>query len=166
MATYYAFFESGLGRVLLTSNGRSLTGFYYDGQKDYPPIRADWVERAGAEPFERVRTQYAAYERGELDEFDVPLELAGTPFQLSVWNALLGVRYGERISYSELARRAGAPRAVRAVGAAVGRNPVSVIVPCHRIVGADGSLTGYAGGLARKRWLLAREHRTAGGELL
>jgi methylated-DNA-[protein]-cysteine S-methyltransferase len=157
MATFYRFIDTSLGPALLTSDGRALTGFYFKGQKDYPPIGDDWVADDAAEPFARVRDQYGAYERGELVEFELPLALAGTPFQERVWHALAGVAYGERISYSELARRVGSPRAVRAVGAAVGRNPVSVIVPCHRIVGADGSLTGYAGGLDRKRWLLAHE---------
>lgn len=161
MTTYFRFFESKLGRVLMTSDGHSLTGFYFEGQKDYPGVHSDWTARDDAVPFAAAMKQYAAYERGELKTFDVPLAFAGTAFQQRVWQALLGVGYGERIAYSELARRIGSPRAVRAVGAAVGRNPVSVIVPCHRIVGADGSLTGYAGGLDRKRWLLAREDAAA-----
>ncbi len=104
-----------------------------------------------------MREQLEAYAQGRLREFDLPLAPAGTPFQQRVWDALRRVAHGETISYAELARRIGAPTAARAVGAAVGRNPVSVIVPCHRIVGSDGSLTGYAGGLDRKRALLELE---------
>jgi methylated-DNA-[protein]-cysteine S-methyltransferase len=154
---HYCFVSTRLGRVLLTSDGRSLTGLYFEGQKDEPPLDPAWHRDERAEPFPRVREQLAAYERGELHEFDVPLALSGTPFQREVWRALLGVRWGQTISYAQLAGRIGAPTAARAVGAAVGRNPVSVIVPCHRIVGSDGSLTGYAGGIDRKRALLGLE---------
>ena len=154
---HYCYLNTRLGRVMLTSDGRSLTGLYFEGQKDEPPVDPAWRQDERAEPFARVREQFAAYERGELREFDVPLALSGTPFQLEVWRALLGVRWGQTISYAQLAGRIRAPAAARAVGAAVGRNPVSVIVPCHRIVGSDGSLTGYAGGIDRKRALLGLE---------
>ena len=99
-------------------------------------------------------TEYFA---GGRTDFDVPLELAGTDFQRRVWSALRDIPYGETISYGELARRVGNPGAVRAVGLANGRNPVAIIVPCHRVIGADGSLTGYGGGLDRKAWLLDHE---------
>ena len=98
-----------------------------------------------------------AYWRGASPRFDVPLDLAGTPFQRRVWHALLDIALGCVSSYGQVAARVGAPRALRAVGAAIGRNPVSVIVPCHRVLGSDGALTGYAGGLDRKRALLALE---------
>jgi methylated-DNA-[protein]-cysteine S-methyltransferase len=101
--------------------------------------------------------QLAAYFAGERTDFDLPLSPSGTPFQLSVWRALLSIPYGETISYRELARRIGNAKAVRAVGAANGRNPIPIIVPCHRVIGADGSLTGYGGGLPRKRLLLELE---------
>lgn len=108
-----------------------------------------WIAQATAE--------LAAYWRGEAVRFAVPLDLHGTPFQRAVWSALLQVAHGHTSTYGALARAVGRPAAARAVGAAVGRNPVSVIVPCHRIVGGDGSLTGYAGGLPRKQALLALE---------
>lgn len=150
---------SFLGEVLLTSDGERLTGLYFEGQKDEPPIGPRWRLDAHAAPFARARAQLQAYASGALRAFELPLALHGTPFQRSVWRALCDVGFGRTISYSELARRIGAPSAVRAVANAVGRNPVSVIVPCHRIVGADGSLTGYAGGLHRKQALLAHERQ-------
>lgn len=153
----YSRLRSCLGEMLLTSDGEHLTGLYFEGQKDEPPIGAHWRLDENAAPFERVRSQLEGYASGRLREFELPLALHGTDFQRRVWQALCAVEFGQTISYSELARRIGSPSAVRAVGAAVGRNPVSVIVPCHRIVGADGSLTGYAGGLDRKRALLAHE---------
>ncbi|HEX7610606.1 MAG TPA: methylated-DNA--[protein]-cysteine S-methyltransferase, partial [Solirubrobacteraceae bacterium] len=104
-----------------------------------------------------VAGQLAAYFAGTLTEFDVQLELAGTDFQREVWQALRAIPYGETISYGELAQRVGKPSASRAVGLANGRNPIAIIVPCHRVIGADGSLTGYGGGLARKAWLLEHE---------
>jgi len=155
----YCRMPSCLGEVLLTSDGERLTGLYFEGQKDEPPIGPRWQLDAHAEPFARARLQLQAYASGRLREFDLPLALHGTPFQRNVWRALCDVGFGRTISYSELARRVGAPSAVRAVASAVGRNPVSVIVPCHRIIGADGSLTGYAGGLVRKQALLAHERQ-------
>jgi methylated-DNA-[protein]-cysteine S-methyltransferase len=111
-------------------------------------------------------SQLDAYFRGELTSFDLPLSLAGTQFQRSVWAALQSIPYGETISYGELARRIGQPSASRAVGLANGRNPVAIVVPCHRVIGADGSLTGYGGGMDRKRFLLALEQRASGQTLI
>lgn len=154
---FYCRLRSCLGEVLLTSDGTRLTGLYFEGQKDEPRVRPDWRLDEHAAPFEQARRQLQEYASGRREEFELPLALRGTDFQRRVWQALLGVPFGRTISYAELARRAGSPSAARAVGAAVGRNPVSVVVPCHRIVGADGSLTGYAGGIDRKRALLAHE---------
>ena len=108
-------------------------------------------------PLGEARRQLAEYFAGRRREFDLPLELRGTAFQERVWQALLGVRYGETVSYTELARAVGAPTAARAVGAAVGRNPLPIVVPCHRVIGSAGDLRGFASGLARKRWLLHAE---------
>ncbi|MFQ2198844.1 methylated-DNA--[protein]-cysteine S-methyltransferase [Aeromonas hydrophila] len=105
--------------------------------------------------------QFAAYFAGRLHRFDLPLAARGTPFQQSVWRALGDIPYGETVSYLEIAQAIGNPKAVRAVGAANGRNPLSIIVPCHRVIGRSGELTGYAGGLPIKRWLLALEQQTA-----
>jgi methylated-DNA-[protein]-cysteine S-methyltransferase len=117
---------------------------------DAPPSAADVV-------LVETRRQLAEYFAGRRREFDVPLVLRGTAFQERVWQALLGVRYGETVSYTELARAVGAPTAARAVGAAVGRNPLPIVVPCHRVIGLAGDLRGFASGLARKRWLLLAE---------
>ena len=117
---------------------------------DAPPSAADVV-------LVETRRQLAEYFAGRRREFDVPLVLRGTAFQERVWQALLGVRYGETVSYTELARAVGAPTAARAVGAAVGRNPLPIVVPCHRVIGSAGDLRGFASGLARKRWLLLAE---------
>jgi methylated-DNA-[protein]-cysteine S-methyltransferase len=111
-------------------------------------------------------SQLDAYFRGELTSFDLPLSLEGTQFQRCVWTALQSIPYGETISYGELAGRIGQPSASRAVGLANGRNPVAIVVPCHRVIGADGSLTGYGGGMDRKRYLLALEQRASGQTLI
>jgi methylated-DNA-[protein]-cysteine S-methyltransferase len=116
-------------------------------------------------PFDAVREQLDAYFGGEFESFDLDLDPRGTPFQRRVWEALLEIPFGETISYSELARRLGDPKLVRAVGVANGRNPISVVIPCHRVIGADGSLVGYGGGLERKRWLLEHEAVAAGRRL-
>jgi methylated-DNA-[protein]-cysteine S-methyltransferase len=114
-----------------------------------------------------VRAQLAEYFAGARQEFDVPLQLGGTPFQQHVWQELLRIPFGVTITYAELAKRVGKPAAARAVGHASGRNPVAIIVPCHRVIGANGKLTGYAGGMDKKEWLLAWERRATGnrGEL-
>ena len=162
--TRYTLWTSPLGEILLTFDAdagtaasQRLTGLYFDGQKDRPPVAPHW-RRAGDDPLaRRVVAQLERYFGSGDAGFDVPVGLAGTAFQQRVWQALCGIAPGDTVTYGELARRIGAPRAVRAVGAAIGRNPVSIIVPCHRVVGHDGSLTGYAGGLARKRHLLRHE---------
>jgi len=112
-----------------------------------------------------VQAQLEAYFTGELTEFDLPLAPRGSEFQLSVWNALLEIPYGETASYGEIAKNVGRPDAVRAVGATNGRNPIAVIIPCHRVIGSDGSLVGYGGGLDRKRLLLELEAEHAAPRL-
>ncbi|MFN0148696.1 MAG: methylated-DNA--[protein]-cysteine S-methyltransferase [Dehalococcoidia bacterium] len=144
---------------MVVSDGAAITGVFMDAQKYRPAHGVAWVEEDDG-LIRAARTQFAAYFRGELTEFDLPLAPAGTPFQLQVWEALRGIPYGETISYGELARRIGRPAASRAVGAANGHNPIGIVVPCHRVIGANGSLTGYGGGLDRKRTLLALEAET------
>jgi methylated-DNA-[protein]-cysteine S-methyltransferase len=117
----------------------------------------EWGGRSGCDCLQEARSQLAAYFKGKLRCFDLPLVFWGTPFQRTVWRKLLKIPYGQTVTYSELARRVGNPSALRAVGAACGRNPLSIVVPCHRVVGADGRLTGYAGGLVAKRQLLELE---------
>ena len=147
--------SSPLGSLLLLSDGDALVGLYTPrgGESRSPPIDAI----ADPSPFRQVSAELDAYFAGELTQFAAPLRLPGTRFQHSVWAALVAIAYGTTLSYRELAARIGNPRAVRAVGGANGRNPVSIIVPCHRVIGADGSLVGYGGGLDCKRWLLSHE---------
>ncbi|WP_078971008.1 methylated-DNA--[protein]-cysteine S-methyltransferase [Streptomyces chattanoogensis] len=152
-----------VGPLTLVALGDALTGLYMTDQRHRPPQETFGAPAAPDDPpFAAAIAQLHAYFRGELTTFDLPLELRGTPFQRRVWAALCTIPYGTTVSYGELAERLGAPTAARAVGLANGRNPVGIIVPCHRVVGADGSLTGYGGGLDRKRRLLAFE-RTGSG---
>lgn len=156
--------ETPLGPLLLVRTARGLAGAWFDGQKHHPgPIDAPM---AADDPLLRdAAAQLLAYFAGERATFDLPLDLQGTPFQRSVWAALLDIDAGVTSTYGRIAQGIGSPAAVRAVGAAVGRNPVSVIVPCHRVLGHDGSLTGYAGGLHRKEALLSLECVPAAGSL-
>jgi len=157
VALYFDRIDSPLGTMLLASDGVALTGAWFDGQRYPPSIDARWRHRRDMPVLRRAAAMLAEYFAGTRRVFDIPLAPAGTAFQRAVWEQIFRVRYGETVAYRDLAARTGRPEAVRAAGAATGRNPLSVIVPCHRIVGADGSLTGYAGGLERKQALLARE---------
>jgi methylated-DNA-[protein]-cysteine S-methyltransferase len=147
---------SPVGPLLLLSDGAALVGLYTRGHDELRSAPTGAIEDAA--PFREVSEQLDRYFAGELTDFDLPLRLSGTPFQRSVWAELVAIPYGTTISYRELASKIGNPRAVRAVGGANGRNPVSIIVPCHRVIGADGDLVGYGGGLDCKRWLLSHEH--------
>jgi methylated-DNA-[protein]-cysteine S-methyltransferase len=150
---------SPVGELMLTSDGEYVTGVWFAPHDNLP--LDEWVDERDAVLDDAAR-QLADYFAGERTDFDLPLRPTGTEFQLRVWEALRGIPYGETISYGELARRVGNPSASRAVGLANGRNPISIVVPCHRVIGADGSLTGYGGGMDRKRLLLDLERRTAG----
>ena len=150
--------DTPLGPVLLARTARGLAGLWFEGQKHHPgALHAP--QRPDDALLRNAASQLQRYFAGALECFDLPLDLQGTSFQRSVWAAMLSIPAGQTSSYAALARRIGAPAAARAVGAAVGRNPASLLVPCHRIVATDGSLTGYAGGIERKRWLLALEAR-------
>lgn len=149
-----------LGPLLLARTARGLAGAWFAGQKHHPGALAA-PQRRGDALLERATAQLQSYFAGELEHFDLPLDLHGTPFQRRVWQALLAIPGGETRSYGEIAQALGSAAAVRAVGGAVGRNPASVIVPCHRVIGGDGSLTGYAGGMERKRALLKLEGAAA-----
>ena len=151
----YASLDSPLGELLLHGDGSALRGLHMQEGRKPVTVGPDW--RRAPEAFAGAAAQLAEYFAGEREAFDLPLEPAGTPFQLRVWEELLAIGYGETISYAELARRIGRPAAVRAVGAANGSNPLSVVIPCHRVVGASGALTGYGGGVERKRLLLDLE---------
>ena len=153
---HYDFYDSPQGRMLLVASDEGLCGVYFDGQKYLPSIDAAWRRDANA-VLRQAKRELGEYFGGGRKRFDTALAPEGTPFQRSVWKAISTVAFGETITYGELARRAASPGSARAAGAATGRNPIGVIVPCHRIVGSDGSLTGYAGGIERKRALLALE---------
>jgi methylated-DNA-[protein]-cysteine S-methyltransferase len=155
-STYYDMMQSPIGELMLVTDGKALTGLYMNNQK-HVARRAKAVRDEAM--LKRPRALLQAYFAGELRAFDLPLAAEGTPFQQRVWRALCDIPYGETISYGELARRIGQPKAARAVGLANGQNPISIVVPCHRVIGANGSLTGYGGGLERKRWLLAHESK-------
>ena len=154
---YYDLYESPQGRMLLVANGEGLSGAYFDGQKYLPQVDPDWRRDARHAPLRQAKQELSEYFGGERKRFETALAPEGTPFQQAVWKAISAVGFGKTITYSELALHAGFPGSARAAGAATGRNPISIIVPCHRIVGSNGSLTGYAGGLERKRALLALE---------
>jgi methylated-DNA-[protein]-cysteine S-methyltransferase len=154
--------ESPVGPLTLVGSGGSLTGLYMDAQRHAPaPASFGAPGDPASPPFAAAARQLADYFAGRLTVFDLPLALVGTPFQREVWAALRTIPYGATVTYGDLAAELGRPSASRAVGLANGRNPASIVVPCHRVVGSDGSLTGYGGGLDRKRYLLDLE-RAAG----
>ncbi len=152
--------DSPLGPMILAATAQGLCGVWFVGQRHGPTEERmrNWAPQTSHDLLQETARQLRAYFAGELRAFDLPLDLSkGTPFQQSVWRALLHITHGKNQSYGDLARDLSNPKAVRAVGAAVGRNPLSIIVPCHRILGAGGQLTGYAGGLWRKQALLSLE---------
>jgi methylated-DNA-[protein]-cysteine S-methyltransferase len=152
----YSYFESPIGRLLLTSDGTALTGLYMEPSRK-AQCTDGWMEDVTVAPLSAAVRQLTEYFAGTRREFDLPLRLQGTTFQTRVWRELTEIPYGQTWSYGQLAHRIDQPSASRAVGLANGRNPISILVPCHRVIGADGSLTGYGGGIERKRWLLAHE---------
>jgi methylated-DNA-[protein]-cysteine S-methyltransferase len=154
--TAQARWDSPLGAMTLAATSQGLAGLWFDAQRHHPgPLGAP--VHAGDPFIGQAIDELGAYFAGRAKAFTVPLDLRGTPFQQAVWGALRGIGSGTTRSYAGIAQALGRPAAVRAAGAAIGRNPVSVIVPCHRVVGHDGRLTGYAGGLDRKAALLALE---------
>lgn len=154
---FYSYLDSPLEKILIARNSAGLTHILFQTEIGTKPLGPGW--RFETEPPREVANQFQAYFAGELYEFDLPLSPSGTSFQLEVWQALQAIPYGQTISYAELARKIGKPRAMRAVGAANGRNPLPIVIPCHRVIGSNGSLTGYGGGLWRKQWLLEHERR-------
>jgi methylated-DNA-[protein]-cysteine S-methyltransferase len=154
-ATTYGYFDTPLGRLLLARDGAGLRQLTFEHHKHPRPVQPDWRRDDAA--FAETGAQLAAYFAGARRAFNLPLALHGTAFQQRVWQALLEVPFGATTTYAALADAIDRPGAYHAVGAAVGMNPVSIIVPCHRVLGSNGSLTGYAGGLERKAKLLALE---------
>ncbi|MGZ5037996.1 MAG: methylated-DNA--[protein]-cysteine S-methyltransferase [Usitatibacter sp.] len=158
----YARLATPLGTLIATAAGGFLTGLYYEHGRHAPEVHPDWKADPAAAPLGECARKVEQYLRGARRVFDLPTQPAGSDFQRRVWIEIARIPYGETISYAELADRAGAPGAARAAGAATGRNPLSIIVPCHRVVGSDGSLTGYAGGIERKTRLLRIEGALVG----
>jgi len=157
----YTRIDTPIGRLLAVSIDGRLAGLYFDGKPHAPKPRADWKEDRDAKPFAECARQIGEYLDGKRSTFDLPLAATGTAFQQRVWREIARIPFGKTITYAELARRAGAPGSARAAGAATGRNPLSIVVPCHRVVGSAGSLTGYAGGIDRKARLIALETQGA-----
>jgi methylated-DNA-[protein]-cysteine S-methyltransferase len=159
----HTFIDSPVGTLTLMATEGGLGGLFMTDQRRCPPT--EQLGKRDPRPFPAVIDQLGAYFAGELTTFDLPLAAVGTPFQRSVWAALRRIPYGLTRSYGQLAQALGRPEAARAVGTANGANPLGIIVPCHRVVGADGSLTGYGGGVERKRFLLELERRRAAPRL-
>lgn len=157
--------DSPVGKILLTANDRALTGLYLEDQKYFPQLPELTAEAMSSDILDLAETQLAEYFASQRQQFDLPLEPEGTEFQKRVWLLLQKISYGETISYGQLAQWYGQPQASRAVGAANGRNPISIVIPCHRVIAANGKLTGYAGGIDRKQWLLQHETPTTQGQL-
>jgi methylated-DNA-[protein]-cysteine S-methyltransferase len=163
----HAVVDSPVGPLTLVAVDGAVAGLYMDEHRHRPPreLFGDPADDPAGEPFAGAFRQLREYFDGQRTEFDLQLRLGGTAFQQRVWAALQVIPYGQTVSYGQLADRLGQPTASRAVGLANGKNPVSIIVPCHRVVGADGGLTGYGGGIERKRYLLAHELRVSGQTL-
>lgn len=152
---YYTYSPSPAGMLLLVGDGTALTGLHFVDQATPPTIEPDWAE--DARRFAKIVAELQAYFAGKLNTFTATLRFEGTAFQKSVWQELLRVPYGSHVSYKELAARIGKPAAVRAVGTALGKNPICILGPCHRVIASDGTLGGYASGLKTKQFLLELE---------
>ncbi|ELV8624346.1 methylated-DNA--[protein]-cysteine S-methyltransferase [Vibrio cidicii] len=152
---YYTIAPSPLGEMTLQANDEGILGIWFTTQTTLPDDLGQ--ENANHSVLSLALTQLDEYFSGKRTQFDLPIAAKGTAFQMQVWQALTTIPYGETWSYQELANAVGNPKAVRAVGLANGKNPVSIVVPCHRVIGKNGKLTGYAGGIERKRWLLEKE---------
>jgi methylated-DNA-[protein]-cysteine S-methyltransferase len=161
-STVYSCHSSPIGELLLTWDDGALTRLHMGDHRSDDASSPDPRWRRDDSALRKVHDQLRAYFAGELRKFDLPLRMEGTSFQRLVWEGLLEIPYGATASYAELARRIGHPGASRAVGAANARNPIGLIVPCHRVIGANGTLTGYGGGLNRKEWLLRHEASVIG----
>lgn len=157
MSTWYELHDSPLGELLLACNGSAITQLHIAAGKYVPRIGPEWVRDGRRPPLDLIRRELDGYFAGTLRKFSVAVEPQGTAFQKRAWAALMAIPFGETRTYGQQAEAVGRPTAARAIGAANGRNPIAIVVPCHRVVGADGSLTGYAGGMAAKEFLLRLE---------
>jgi len=152
---YYTSIDSPIGELTLVSDGDALVGLYMDTHPISPEQKINWKKDDGH--FKETKQQLRAYFAKALTVFDLPIKFNGTDFQCKAWNALLKIPYGKTVSYRDQAIAIKAPKAVRAIGLANGKNPIAIVVPCHRVIGSNGKLTGYGGGLPRKQWLLEHE---------
>lgn len=159
--TQYAIYKSPIGDITITTDGTSLTGLHIEGDRHFTSIPDSWIHVQDNPLLQKVQTELDEYFNGSRTAFTVPINTAGTDFQQLVWSALQNIPAGVNISYGELARQIDRPKAVRAVGTAIGRNPICIIVPCHRVLASDGSLGGYVAGIERKKYLLDLERRQA-----
>ena len=180
--TYYTIFESPIGKLLLTSDGTHITRLFMNDHEGGPTATAGFAEEKDARAkfgslplleweagehlpvIQKAKAQIDDFFAGKRQDFDIPLKPVGSEFQRTVWDELTRIPFGKTISYGELAKRIGKPDAPRAVGLANGKNPISIIVPCHRVIGASGKLTGYGGGIDRKMWLLEHEATVCGAK--
>jgi methylated-DNA-[protein]-cysteine S-methyltransferase len=160
---HYDDMDSPIGKLRLVADSHGLREIWLAQARHPKTAQASWI--CAAAPLAFARVQLQEYFAGERAQFDLPLHPTGTPFQLAVWHELARIPYGITISYGELARRIGRPQAMRAVGAANGRNPLPIVVPCHRVIGSNGSLTGFGGGLPTKQFLLTMEHAIPAGDV-
>ncbi len=161
---YAHYYNSPLGKILLASDGHALTGLWFEGQKYFAAKLDPDHEEKDLPVFAQVAEWLALYFNGKNPAFTPPLTLKGTPFQKEVWEAMLAIPFGQTTTYAKIAaqiakHRGLASMSAQAIGSAVAHNPISLIIPCHRVVGSDGSLTGYAGGIEKKEWLLAMERQ-------
>ncbi len=157
MTTYYQLHDSPVGELLLMSNGEALTALHMTAGKYVPLVNADWARDEKRAVLTQTRRELDEYFSGKRRVFSMSLAPSGTEFQKQAWVALTKIPFGEKRTYGQQAAIIGRPNAVRAIGAANGKNPIGIVVPCHRVIGADGTLTGYAGGLRNKEFLLKLE---------
>ncbi len=160
---YHAMMDSPLGKLVLESDGDSILSIHITAVDEPVMDSLPDADDLHIPPcLESCKIQLREYFEGVRDSFDLPLSPAGTPFQKKVWNALLQIPFGQTISYLELAKRLGDPKVIRAAGSANGKNPIAIVIPCHRVIGSNGDLVGYAGGLENKKWLLDLEQKCTG----
>lgn len=157
---FYDVFDSPLGALTVLSDGIRVTGLHIEGDRYFSPanIPANWKQDAEQPIFQQTRQELKEYFAHDRKEFDIPIQSTGTPFQQEVWNVIREIPYGQTLTYAEIAQKIHNPKAVRAVGSAVGRNPVCLITPCHRVLASDGTLGGFVAGLPRKQQLLELEN--------
>lgn len=159
MITYYTLITKPFD-MLITSDGTMVTGLYFQGQKNFPKLEKNWKYKSDLTIFQSTQTQLTEYVNDNRKTFDIPFcFIQGTKFQQKIWQLLLNISYGSIVSYSEFAKKISYPNCIRAVASNIGKNPISIIVPCHRVVGKNGQLTGYAAGLTMKKKLLGIEQK-------